>query len=308
MRDPGLRNVYRTEMQVGLLMIAAFVGLLAGVAWISGLDFGGEQLHVFATSPEAGTVSSGARVSLLGVDVGEVTAVEIVGKQVVLSMEIAFRGDLPSDTRAEIRSAGFLGAQVVALIPGEAATSVADGDTLSGGTEPSLMAMAGEIGGDAARVFDRLEALLSDEMIGNLEQSSEALAGTLTELHTLLDRQRATIEAMIRSLSETSARLADATSGPELKNTLSNVDSLTARLSRASDDLDSSSASLASILRKIDAGDGSIGRMVNDPELYDRLAATTENVQAATEEIALLTKEFREQPDKYLKHLKITVF
>ena len=130
----------------------------------------------------------------------------------------------------------------------------------------------------------------------------------LSELQALIERQRGTIEAMIEGLSATSEQLAEATSGPELSNTLSNVDSLTARLSRASDDLDSSSASLASILRKIDEGEGSMGRMVNDPELYDRLAATTENVQAATEEIALLTKEFREQPDKYLKQLKITVF
>ena len=308
MRDPGLRDVYKTEIQVGLLMLVAFVGLLAGVAWISGLDFGGERLRVFATSPHAGSVTDGARVTLLGVDVGEVTAVEIDGRQVVLALEVSFRGELPIDSRAEIRSAGFLGAQVVALIPGDATASVVDGDTLRGGTEASLTAMAGEIGGELTDVLNRVEALLSDEMIGNLEQSSGALAGTLTELQTLLERQRATIETILQGLSETSSQLAEATSGPELGNTISNVDSLTARLSRASDDLDSSSASLASILQKIDEGDGSIGRMLNDPELYDRLTATTENVQAATEEIALLTKEFREQPDKYLKQLKITVF
>jgi len=300
--------VYKTEMQVGLLMIAGFVGLLAGVAWISGLNFGGERTRLFAISPDAGTVTDGARVTLLGVDVGEVTRVEIVDGEVILALEITFDGALPGDTRAEIRSAGFLGAQAVALIPGEATTLLSDGDTLRGGTEAGLMAMAGELGVEASALLERLNAALSDEMIGNLEQSSGALAGMLTELQTLVERQRATIETMIEGLSATSAQLADATAGPELKNTLSNVDSLTARLSRASDDLDSSSASLSSILRKIDEGEGSMGRMVNDPELYDRLAATTENVQAATEEIALLTKEFREQPDKYLNQLKITVF
>ena len=123
-------------------------------------------------------------------------------KVVVNDIGVSLTGDevddAPAETLvAEIRSAGFLGAQVVALIPGEAETMVADGDTLRGGTEPSLMAMAGELGGEASAVLERLEAMLSDEMIDNLEQSSGALAGMLTELQGLIERQRATIERML---------------------------------------------------------------------------------------------------------------
>ena len=48
--------------------------------------------------------------------------------------------------------------------------------------------------------------------------------------------------------------------------------------------------------------------MVNDDELYERLTGATENIQAASEEIALLTRDVREQPDKYLGNLKFSVF
>jgi hypothetical protein len=48
--------------------------------------------------------------------------------------------------------------------------------------------------------------------------------------------------------------------------------------------------------------------MVNDGELYDRLTAATENIQVASEEIALLTRDVRADPDKYLKDLKFSVF
>jgi phospholipid/cholesterol/gamma-HCH transport system substrate-binding protein len=80
------------------------------------------------------------------------------------------------------------------------------------------------------------------------------------------------------------------------------------RLAAASDDLGSSSESLASILRKVDEGDGTLGKMVNDGELYDRLTAATENIQAATEEIALLTRDVRADPEKYLGSMKFSVF
>jgi hypothetical protein len=58
----------------------------------------------------------------------------------------------------------------------------------------------------------------------------------------------------------------------------------------------------------VDEGDGTLGRMVNDGELYDRLTSATENIQVASEEIALLTRDIREQPDKYLDNLKFSVF
>ncbi|MDP2483041.1 MAG: hypothetical protein Q8W45_07145, partial [Candidatus Palauibacterales bacterium] len=95
---------------------------------------------------------------------------------------------------------------------------------------------------------------------------------------------------------------------PEIDRTLANIDTLAARLAAAGDDLDAGSQSLASILRKVDAGEGTLGKMVNDGELYDRLTAATENIQVASEEIALLTRDVREQPDKYLKDLKFSVF
>ena len=99
-----------------------------------------------------------------------------------------------------------------------------------------------------------------------------------------------------------------ATEGPELERTVANIDSLTARLSAASASFGTSSESLASILEKIDSGEGSMGLLLNDPELHDRMAAAMENLQAATEEIALLTRDIREQPQRYLAGLKISVF
>ena len=48
--------------------------------------------------------------------------------------------------------------------------------------------------------------------------------------------------------------------------------------------------------------------MLTDDELYDGLTETLANLQAASEEIALLTKDIRDRPDRYLKDIKISVF
>jgi hypothetical protein len=48
--------------------------------------------------------------------------------------------------------------------------------------------------------------------------------------------------------------------------------------------------------------------MVNDSSLYVSLTATLQNIEAASEEIALLTRDIRERPDHYTQGLKFSVF
>lgn len=308
MRDPGLRNQYKTEMQVGLLLIVSFIALVLGIAWISGRQPGGDRLVVYAVSPESGAVTSGTPITLLGVEVGSVRQVTLATDQVTLELVVSFDGQLPRDTRGEIRTAGFLGANVIALIPGTSPEPLATGDTIPASPSPGLNELAGTLGDRAGRVLEQTERLLSDSMIADVQSAAGSMASGLEDVQQLLERESAALEELIEALNTASKELATAASSPELDRTLANIDSLTARLAAASDDLDSSSESLASILRKVDEGDGTLGKMVNDGALYDRLTAATENIQAATEEIALLTRDVRADPEKYLGAMKFSVF
>jgi len=308
MRDPGLRNQYRTEMQVGLLLIISFIALVLGIGWISGRQPGGERLIVYAVAPEAAAVTSGTPITLLGVEVGSVGSVVLRPDHVTLELVVSFDGQLPRDTRGEIRTSGFLGANVVALIPGASSEILATGDTIAATPSPGLNELAGVLGDQAGDVLEQTRRLLSDGMIDDVHSAAGSLASGLEDVQTLLDREAAALEELIESLNRASRELADAASSPELDRTLASIDSLTARLAAAGDDLDSSSQSLASILRKVDEGEGTLGKMVNDEALYDRLTAATENIQAATEEIALLTRDVRADPEKYLGSMKFSVF
>jgi phospholipid/cholesterol/gamma-HCH transport system substrate-binding protein len=308
MRDPGLRRHYKTELQVGMLMILAFVGLVVGIFWISGARFGGNDLTLYVKTDDAASVAEGATVTLRGVPVGSVERVELVPDGVVVRLKANPGGRLPSDTRASIGTAGFLGQIAVALKPGIASDDLASGDTIAAFSVPGLTALADELSGQATEVLDRTQRLMSDSVIASVQIGAEGFAGTMSELDGLMRRQSASLERMIQGLSDVSASLQNATGGPELERTVSNLDSLTARLAAAGSEFEESSASLKSIMRKIDEGEGSMGRMVNDPVLHDQTTAAMENVQAATEEMALLMKSFREDPKKYTEGLKISLF
>lgn len=308
MRDPGLRDQYKTELQVGILLVISFFALILGIGWISGRQSGGDRLVVTAVAPEAAAVTEGTPITLLGVEVGSVRQISLRQDHVGMDLVVSFPGRLPRDTRGEIRTSGFLGANVLALIPGTSTESLASGDTIVATPAPGLNELAGTLGDQAGRVLEQTRMLLSDSLIADVHQAAGSLAAGMEDVQVVLDREAAALEELIEALNRAAGELAQAAGSPEVDRTLANIDTLTARLAAAGDDLDSGSQSLASILRKVDEGEGTLGKMVNDGELYDRLTAATENIQVASEEIALLTRDVREQPQKYLDNLKFSVF
>ncbi len=309
MRDPGLRDQLRTEIAVGALLVVAFVSLIAGIFWISGAQPGTTKFRLFARAPEAGAIGEGSRVTLMGVDVGSVKSVELRPDGVVMELELTHRGTLPIDTQAEERTAGFLGMAALALLPGESSVALNEGDTIYAASGAAgLQDLVGDLGEEASVVLGQVRKLLNDSMVANAQAGVGAFAGGMEELETLLARESQSLEKLIHNLSLTSESLARATSGPELEQTLAHLDSLTARLADASTDLDETSRALSSVLGKIDRGEGSLGRMVNDTTLYVSLTAALSNLESASEEIALLTRDIRERPEHYTQGLKFSVF
>jgi phospholipid/cholesterol/gamma-HCH transport system substrate-binding protein len=54
-------------------------------------------------------------------------------------------------------------------------------------------------------------------------------------------------------------------------------------------------------MARIEKGEGSLGKLTKDDELYDNMSRAALNVSQATENINKLTEEIRRNPKKYLK-------
>lgn len=308
MRDPGLRSEHQAELQVGLLVLGGIVALLAGVAWVAGLDIGTERYGFHVLAPRASQVSQGSRVYVHGVDVGSVSGVRLVDQGVLLDLRVSGQVELPADSRAVIKPSGFLGSQMVELEPGGAEELVASGDTIAGGTGRDLQSLAGELGGRAEELLDRTNRILADSTIRAVRSGAEDLSGTLEETRRMVRAERETVGELLAELRSTAANLDRATSGEKLERTVARLDTLTAELSEAGEGLTASSRSLSSILGKADRGEGTLGRLVNDERLYEKMTAAAENLQVVSEEVAALSREVRENPERYLKHLDFSVF
>lgn len=307
MRDPGLSD-HGDELRVGVLVLVAAVALVFGLFWISDARLGGTSLRILGVAGDAGQITPGSRLFLRGVEIGSVEEVRLESSRVVLSLSFFDPVDLPADTRGVIKAAGFLGAQLIELLPGVATRSLTDGDTILLGRTSDLLAMAATLGDETGVLLGRVEAVLSEEMIENLNASSRAFTGAMTELESLMRNEREAVHSLLASLNEATAQLAQFAASPELERSLANLDILSGRLAQASASFDTTSVALATITSRLAAGEGTLGKMMTDDALYDGLTEMIANLQAASEEIAILMKDLRERPDRYLKDIKVSVF
>ncbi|MFQ5679138.1 MAG: MlaD family protein, partial [Gemmatimonadota bacterium] len=278
MRDPGLREHRRAELQVGVLVIISLVALVWGIIFLSDADLRG-GFHVYGVTPDAGQITGGARIYLMGVDVGSVREVRLDGRRVVLTLAIEYEGTLPEDTRGEIVPSGFLGNQMIQLVPGSAEGPLVVGDTIDLERIPDLQALVGDLGNQATSVLEDAGNLLSEETAEELRASSGSLASAMDELREMIADQRETLDGLLANLNATSGSLAAATGEGRLERTFARLDTLTGQLSRAGTGLDSTSHALASLLTKMDEGTGTLGKLAQDEELYNQLTAAMENLQ-----------------------------
>ena len=124
------------EFGVGLFMLAGIIGLVFLGLRVSGLTLSApsDTFRLEANFANIGGLKPRARVTMAGVTVGRVEAIELdtewYDARVVLSLKSDLEGQLSQDTTAAILTAGLLGEQYIGLSVGGAPEVLQDGDTI----------------------------------------------------------------------------------------------------------------------------------------------------------------------------------
>ena len=129
-------NRLRTlEILVGAFMAAGFLALFFLAMEVSNLsaDVGGDGYRLQARFENVGSLKVRAPVTIAGVRVGRVEAIDFDQKRfealVTLRIDPRYR-QIPEDTIASIFTAGLLGEQYISLSPGGSEVNLVDGGLL----------------------------------------------------------------------------------------------------------------------------------------------------------------------------------
>jgi len=262
-------------------------------------------------------LNEGDDVNMLGKRIGKVSRAKIIGQKIAveLSIDNSFAFKIPVDSKIEVKSEGLMGSKYVSINPGvNDKKYILAGETVEGQREydfseitPGIVPITQDIGVFARR----LKATLGEEekdrirnTILNIESLTSELDGFVKGYRDVLSKsEREDLSDIVTNLKMASESIKEKVDN-DLSQILSgfkNVSDQSEDLKQAiinlkssSESLNSSSKKFENILAKIDSGEGTLGKMVNDPELYENLNVLSQDAQE-------LVKDFKDNPTKYMK-------
>ena len=286
----------RREVSVGLFVVIGILAVLVALFALTDPGTFRGRYHISTIVQSAGGIRKGDPVQLKGVNIGRIRDFTITPTGVRVSMELESEYVVPEDSRISIVSGGLLQSMVAEIVPGRAKAELADGAVLPAVEAPTLTGTVETLSADADTVLLRAQALLNTQTIGAVGASAQQMQQLLVQLTALASDQRAQLGALTASLSRSAQGLegtVGAVNQPELARAIARTDSMTIRLDAATGSLQQASASLATLMQRVDSGEGTLGRLTRDDELY-------RNMNAAVTSLNQLTTDIRQNPRKYI--------
>lgn len=296
---PPPRGRYR-EVWVGLFVVAGLAATLVTLAVMTDAALFRGRYIIHTEVPNASGIRKGDPVQMRGVNIGRVMGFDISAERVAIKLEIEGEYPIPKDSRIEIQAAGLFGGMVAEVIPGTAKEVVGWGDAVAGGSGPGLFDKMNALAGEADKVAKRVQTLLSEQMVEDLQGGAAGARRSLASLQAILSEQRGELRGLTASLKRSAEGLEGVTTGPELERTVKRVDELVARLDGTLATLDRSSRSVESVLARMDRGEGTLGKLSTDDTLYRNASDAAANLNKATVELNKLLVDFQAHPRKYI--------
>lgn len=271
---------YAREVTVGTIVIVAIAIFLFGTMWLSGKSLGGADL-VWVQFRNTAGLKEAAPVRVSGVPVGKVEEINFVepGKVMVgLALPETIRPKL--DASAEIVSISLVGDYAVDFEPGQAQQPLPENRPIIGTQEAGLTGLAEQLGGRADTLLANLQAFINPETAAELRETMRSTNELMSSLARSLPATTAELNRTMAAFRQTSEELNRTLANPALQSALGRSDSLAANLQAMTASLTSTSARLDSVMRLVQQGEGTLGKLATDSALYYRVVGVTASLDS----------------------------
>ena len=291
------------EIKTGIIVLGGILLFILGFSYLKSTPLFDNSKTFYAVYQHVGGLQSGTQVTINGFSVGKVNDIKFndTSGNLLVTFTVDNSFTFSKNSSAELYDTGIIGGKGIQIKPVfDDAEMAKSGDTLPSSTRPGLtelvqqrltplqMKVEGAVTNadsllmnvndilDLKTRKDLRESIAGlNELVRSFQGSANSLNQILTDNKDDLDKSITNLGVITDNFSKLSDTLANAGLGETIKG------------------LQSTMGKINDMMGKIEGGEGSLGKLVNDKELYNNLAD-------ASRELDLLLQDFRLNPKRYV--------
>ena len=285
-------TTYKQEVRVGALVLFGFATFIALLFWLTDRRVGAQGVRVTVRFDNVAGLDQGDPVMVSGVKVGRVEGVRLQRSGKVDVILNVTREERPRiDATASIAALDFLGSKFIRYSPGVRDEPLPADRPLIGTQEQELTDMASGVAQRANELLGNANSFVSPRLNEDLHNT---MVSVQRAMNLLADAPNRPFVAQAQKTLAATERVMQRVDSLLGSSTGRHLDSLTTNLATLTNHLGSATVAIDTLLRRINRGEGTLGKLASDSTLYNDLHGLSVALTA------LLT-DLKEHPDKYMK-------
>lgn len=302
---------FSKEIKAGLIAIFSIIGFVLLYQFMKGKNVFSSDNIYYAKFENVEGLEASSPVSINGLKVGQVDKIiPFIGKDSRVSFIVQVHVDdqyqFSKQSTLEVFEPGLMSGKQMRVNLVYGTPFAKDGDTLKSGSELSML---NNLSSQVGPVKDQLQSVL--KRVDSLTNNANKLLDdqNRAEIKNLLSSLNRTVASFEGTSRQTNALLSN--NDPRLQKVLDNASLATVsaknamdkygnvadkieveKLNNAIDKLATTSDQLNNVIAGIQKGDGSLGKLVKDEELYNNLTKTSDNLNKLVEDMKANPKRY----------------
>ncbi len=291
------------EIKAAFFVLSTILLFIFGFNYLKGSSILDKQKTIYAVYDEVDGLLVGANVMINGLSIGNVTELDFLpnSTKIIVTLKVKDKLSFSSKSTASIYETGVLGGLAISIEPlFERESIVKTGDTLMSSVRPGL-----------TELINRQIEPLSRQ----LQSTITSVDSIFTGASNVLNRQTQeeikesinVLTSAINAINNSSLIIEETltSKNTQINNTIDNIENISSNLSNVSDELNSFGLSslltnlevsvdgISSIIDKLDSDDSTLGKLINEDEVYN-------NLNSSIESLNVLINDIKANPKKYV--------
>lgn len=291
------------EIKTGVMVVASLFIIIVGVYFLKGFNIFSSDKNYYCYFDNVEGLVPSATVQIKGYVIGAVKEVALSdGNKVRVTIAVNRKIKIPAGTTAALFSPDLMSGKSLRLDVGNGPSYLKDKDTIPTKVELGLLAKVGSqldpVMANAQQVMLRLDSILVNvqnildpQTKQNIQSSMASLDVTMKNfaaLSTKLNGESDQLSGTIRNANSITSNFAK--NNDNISGILSNLKSTTDQLSKSQLDqtlkeLQATLTEAKGVMSKVNKGEGSLGQMVNDKQLYNNLVTSLNTLDKLIDDV-----------------------